>query len=168
MFTDGVSLLLALFAVLLLVAAGVVLNFASRRGTRVLDEVDVSDGLIDSYAGGLRWPLPAGLGTTNMPPVLVGLELYPWGLRIGARWSFLYPFMPAWYARYEEIVVAEHAKRGMRLSKTGSHGVRLRSQVNGAPVIFWTSNWNGLLDTLEAQGVSVVRQAMPTRAWSNE
>lgn len=168
MFTDGLPLLLGSLAIVLFLAAGVILNLASRRATRVLEDVDVSDGLIDSYVGGLRWPLPAGLGTTNMPPVLVGLELYPWGLRIGARWSFLYPFMPVWYARYDELLVAEHAKRGLRISKRASDGVRLRAHVAGAPVIFWTSNWSGLLDTLEAQGVTVVRRATPTGAWSND
>ena len=155
-------------AVVLLLLVVPALNFVSRKTTRVLDDVEVSDGLLDSYVGGLRWQLPWHLGTASMPPVLVGLELYPWGLRIGARWAVLHPFMPAWYARYEEIEVAEHARRAMQVSRRFAHGVRFRTTIGGAPVIFWTSGFALLLDSLEAQGVKVVRRATPTGAWSND
>jgi len=167
-FTGEASLLLGLLVVALLVAAAVVLNFGSRRATRVLEDVDLSDGPIGSFMGGLRWPLPAGLGTTNMPPTLVALELYPWGLRISARWSWLRPFMPAWHVRYEEIHFAEHPRRHQRLSKRACDGVRFRASVPGAPIIFWTSNWSVLLDLLEARGVAAVRTPTVTRIWTND
>jgi hypothetical protein len=165
--TDAISLLVGSLAAVLLVVAAVILAFTSRRANRVLDDVGVSDGLVDSYVGGLRWQLPGHLGTASVPPVLVGLELYPWGLRIGARRSFLHPFVPAFYARYEEITVAEHVRRGMQVSRRFAHGIRLRTTIGGAPLIFWTSGWAGLLDSLEALGVAVVRQSTPAGAWSN-
>jgi hypothetical protein len=130
--------------------------------------VDVEDSLIDSFVGALRWALPRRLGTTTMPGVLVGIELYPWGLRMGARWPILVPFMPSWYARYEEITAAEHARRGLRVAKRGSHGVRFRTGIGDDPVIFWTSSWASLLDELEGHGVPVVRQATSTAIWSNK
>jgi hypothetical protein len=167
-FAASPDLWLGLGALALLAVAAALLVLSARRVTRVLEEVEVEDGLLRSFAGGLRWSLPAGLGTTNAPPVLVGLEMYPWGLRIGARWSWLAPFVPRWYARYEEIQVAEHARRGMRATKRGSQGVRLRTRAGTEPMIFWTSNWSLLLDLLEASGVEVVRRPTATRFWTND
>jgi hypothetical protein len=150
------------------VLAIAILYFCSRQRARVADDVDVDDDLIVSFVGGLRWALPKGLGTTTMPGVLVGLALYPWGLRLGARWRVLAPFVPSWCVRYEEITAAEHARRGLRIAKRGSHGVRFRTGVGDDPVIFWTSNWSRLLDDLEGYGVPVVRQATSTAVWSNK
>jgi hypothetical protein len=76
--------------------------------------------------------------------------------------------MPSWYVRYEEIILAEHAHRAMRASKRGFEGVRLRAPAAGGPMIFWTSNWSGLLDLLEARGVAVVRRSTATGFWSNQ
>lgn len=161
-----VSLLLGLLVLALLVAAGLVLNLGARRAERMLEDVDVSDE-IATLMGGLRWPLPAGLGTTNMPPVLVALKLYPWGLRLRARWSWLGPFMPAWDVRYEEIDLAQRAARRGRLARS-ANGVRIRAGVAGAPVIFWSSNWSFLLDSLETRGVTVDRTRTVTHIWNNQ
>jgi hypothetical protein len=166
-FGGSLSWLLGLIVLVLVVLTGVLLNLGARSATRVIAEHEVGDGLVDKFVGGLRWPLPGGLGTTNMPPVLVSLELYPWGLAITARWHFLGLFMPTWYVRYEEIVLAEHAHRAMRVSRRGADGVRLRAPLAGGPVIFWTSNWARLLDLLEARDVAIVRRATPTGFWSN-
>jgi len=166
-FAASPDLWLGLGALALLAVAAALLVLSARRVTRVLEEVEVEDGLLRSFAGGLRWSLPAGLGTSNAPPVLVGLELYPWGLRIGARWSWLAPFVPRWYVRYEEILLAEHAHRAVRVSRRGADGVRLRAPLAGGPMIFWTSNWSRLLDLLEARDVAVARRATPTGFWSN-
>jgi len=97
----------------------------------------------------------------------VGLELFEWGVRIEARWKWLRPLVPLWCARYEEILVAEHARRGTRMSKRLTDGVRLRASLAGAPLIFWTSGCASLLDALEAHGVAVVRRSTPTRVWTN-
>lgn len=162
------SLLVGLGALALIALAAAMLVFGARRATRLADIAEPEGELVASFVGGLRWPLPAGFGTTNAPPVLVGLEMYARGLRIRARWSFLYPFVPTWQVRFEEIRVAEHARRGLRVSKRGSHGVRLRLAVGGAPMIFWTSNWFGLLGLLEEHGVEVVRRPTMTKVWSND
>ena len=165
--TDGFSLLLGLLVVVLLLLAALVLAVGSRRQTRVIDGVDTADGLINSFGGGLRWPLPWGLGATNVPPTLVALELYPWGLRIEARWRRLRSFVPTWYVRYEELMGAEHSSRRKMASRRASEGVRLRAVANGGPMIFWTSNWSFLLDALEERGVSVSRTPSSIRFWSN-
>lgn len=165
--TGGYSLLLGLIILALLVLAGVLLAVGSRRQARVIGDVDTEDGLINSFSGGLRWPLPAGMGATNVPPTLVGLELYPWGLRISARWAWLRAFVPTWYVRYEELIAAEHSSRHKLVSRRASQGVRLRALVNGAPMIFWTSNWSFLLDALEERGVNVSRSTSAVRFWSN-
>ena len=164
---DDVSWLIVLVAIALLIADVALMNFASRRATRTLDNVDFEEGPLQSFKGGLRWPLPAHLGTTNTPPVLVSLELFEWGVRIGARRPWLRAFVPLWCARYEEIILAEHARRGMRISRRGTDGVRFRASVAGAPVIFWTSRSGSLLDSLEAHGVAVNRRSTTTRVWTN-
>jgi hypothetical protein len=166
--SDDVSLLIVLLAVVLLIADVALMAFAARRATRTLDDVDFQVDPLQSFKGGLRWPLPAHLGTTNTAPVLVGLDLFEWGIRIEARWPWLRPFVPLWCARYEEIVVAERARRGMRMSKRGSDGVRFRANLVGAPVIFWMSGSGMLLDSLEAHGVAVVRTSTVTRVWTNK
>ena len=167
--THNLSLLLSLLAIALLVGATALLHFASQRASRHLPGVDLEDGPLQSFRGGLRWPLPAGLGATNTPPVLVGLELFEWGVRIAARWAWLAPFVPCWNARYEEIWIAEHVKRGaLKLSKRGSEGVRFRAGVPGTPLVFWSSASSTLLDFLEGHGVAVLRSAGFTRLWTNE
>ncbi|MGA2527848.1 MAG: hypothetical protein ABSG36_01650 [Acidimicrobiales bacterium] len=166
-FGGSLSWLLGLIVLVLLALTGALLNLGARGASRVLGELEVDDGLVEKLAGGLRWPLPGGLGTTNMPPVLVSLELYPWGLRVAARWRLLGLFMPTWYVRYEEILLAEHAHRAVRVSRRGADGVRLRAPLAGGPMIFWTSNWSRLLDLLEARDVAVARRATPTGFWSN-
>jgi hypothetical protein len=165
--SDGSSLLIVVAAIVLLLASVVFLGFASRYASRRLDGVDLESRLLQSFRGGLRWPLPARLGTTNTPPVLVGLEMHEWGVRVEARWSWLRRFVPSWCVRYEEILVAERARRSARLSRRGSDGVRFRAPVCGAPLIFWTSATGSLLDSLEAHGVAVVRVATITRVWTN-
>ena len=162
------SLLLALGALALIAVAAALLVFGARRATRDGVPAEPEAELIARFFGGLRWSLPAGFGTTNAPPVLVGLEMYSSGLRIGARWTWLSPFVPTWQARFEEIGIAEHARRGLRVSKRGSQGVRIRLSAGGAPVIFWTSSWSGLLDLLEERGVEVARRPTSTRLWSND
>jgi hypothetical protein len=166
--SHDLPLLLALLAIALLLGAAALTHFASLRASRVLDDVDLEDGPLQSFRGGLRWPLPSGLGATNTPPVLVGLELFEWGVSIGARWSWLKPFVPSWNARYEELWIAEHVRRGLKLSKRGSEGVRLRAALPGAPLIFWSSGSTAVLDFLESHGVAVVRKPGVTRLWSNE
>jgi hypothetical protein len=167
-FTGDTYLLVVLLAIALLIASAALMNFASRRATRTLDDVNLEAGPLQSFKGGLRWPLPAHLGTTNTPPVLVSLELFEWGVRIQARWPWLRAFVPLWCARYEEILIAEHAHRGMQISKRGSDGVRFRARVAGAPLIFWTSRTRLLLDALESHGVAVIRGRTTARVWTNE
>jgi hypothetical protein len=165
---NDLPLLLVLLAALLLVVAIVLLIFSSRHATRQLTDVDLGDGPLEQFRGGLRWPLPAGLGATNTPPVLVGLELFDWGVRIGARWGWLRPFVPTWFARYEEIRAVEHVKRtALRMSRRNAEGVCLRAAVRGAPLIFWTSATAALLDLFEERGVVVVRSPRGPRLWSN-
>ena len=163
----GELFLLILLAVVLLLAAGVIVYLGSRVATRVVEDVEVEDGLLDSFVGSLRWALPGRLGTTTMPALLVGLELYPWGVRIGARWAGVRPFVPSWYARYDEILLAEHTRRAIRGKKGRFNGVRLRTTIGGEPLIFWTASWNQLLDDLESHGVTVIRYPTPTAFWSN-
>jgi len=162
------SWLLGLGVLALIAVAAALLVYGARRATRLPGVVEPEAEVLASFVGGLRWPLPAGFGTTNAPPVLVGLEMYAWGLRIGARWTWLSPFVPTWQARFEEIRIAEHARRGLRVSKRGSQGVRFRLSSGGAPMIFWTSNWFGLLDLLEEHGVEVVRRPTMTKLWTND
>ena len=166
--THDITLLLLILAIVLLLAAVLLLHSAARRAGRALPEVDPEEGPLQSFRGGLRWPMPKGLGSTNTPPVLVGLELFEWGVRIGARWSWMRPFVPSWSARYEELRAAEHVRRGLRISNRGSDGVRLRAPLPGAPLIFWSSASGLLLDSLEAHGVAVVRRAAVLRLWTNE
>jgi hypothetical protein len=165
--THDITLLVVLLAALLLLAAVAIVHFASRRASRSLPDVDLEDGPLQSFHGGLRWALPAGLGATSTPPVLVGLELFDWGVRIDGRWSWLGPFVPTWSVRYEEIWAAEHVRRALKLSKRKSEGVRLRAPVAGPPMIFWSSNSTLLLDSLERHGVAVVRRAAALRLWTN-
>jgi len=165
--THNVVLLVFLLAIALLIGDLALLNFGSRRASRALPDVDLKAGPLQSLQGGLRWPLPSGLGATNTPPVLVELELFDWGVRIRARWAWLRPFVPSWCARYEEIVVAEHVKRGRRISKRGSEGIRLRGRLAGMPVIFWTSRSALLLDLLESRHVAVLRNTTAPRLWTN-
>jgi len=167
-FTHNLVVLAALLAAVLLVGAAAVVHSAAGRANRILGDVDTEDGPLQTFKGGLRWPLPAGLGSTNTPPVLVGLELFDWGLRIGARWSWLGPFVPSWCARYEELWAVEHVRRSLRMSKRGSQGVRIRAPLPGTPLIFWTSASAALLDALESRGVAVVRVVTTPRFWSNE
>jgi hypothetical protein len=164
----GELYLLILLTVFLFLFAGVILYLGSRVATRVVEDVNVDDGLLDSFVGSLRWALPGRLGTTTMPALLVGLELYPWGVRIGARWAAARPFVPSWYARYEEILLVEHTRRAFRLTKRGLHGARFRSSIGGDPLIFWTTRWTHLLDELEGHGVTVIRYPTPTVFWSNK
>ncbi|MGD1012611.1 MAG: hypothetical protein ABR925_08795 [Acidimicrobiales bacterium] len=157
-----------LLVVALLLAAALLLNLGSRRATRVLDDVDLGEGQPLRIRGGLRWPLPGALGTTNTPPVLVELELFDKGIRVAPRWAWVRPFSPSWGARYDEIIVAEHARRGLRISKVGSVGVRFRIAAAGQPMIFLTTNPNRVLDALEAHDVAVKRDATVIHLWSNE
>jgi hypothetical protein len=166
-FTHDITVLLVLLAVLLLLAAVAIVHFASRRASRALDDVDLDDGPLQSFHGGLRWALPAHLGATSTPPVLVSLELFEWGVRIDARWSFLRPFVPSWFVTYEEVSAAEHIRRSLKLSRRKSEGVRLRAPSAGAPMIFWSSSSTLLLDSLEAHGVVIVRRAVAPRLWTN-
>ncbi len=166
--TDDIVLLLLSLAIVLLIGAVVLVHFASRRASRVLRDVESEQTPIQSFRGGLRWPLPAGLGATNTPPVLVGLQLFEWGVLIDARWSWLRPFVPSWFARYDEIWAAELVRRGPGLSKRRSEGVRFRGHLTGAPLIFWTSASSSLLELLAERGVAVVRAATTARVWTNE
>jgi len=164
----NLPLLLLLAAIALLIVAVALVRFAARGASRTLRGIDCNGGPLQSFRGGLRWPLPAGLGATNTPPVLVGLDLFDWGVRIGARWPVLTPFVPTWSARYEEIQVAEYVRRGTSMSKRRSEGVRLRAAVTGTPLIFWTSGAGILLESLEGRGVATVRSVTPMRLWTNE
>jgi hypothetical protein len=166
--TNDIALLVVSLAIVLLVGAVALVHVASRRASRVLGDVASGQAPLQSFRGGLRWPLPAGLGATNTPPVLVGLQLFEWGLRIDARWSWLKPFVPSWFARYDEIWAAELVRRGPSLSKRRSEGVRFRGHLSGAPLIFWTSSSGSLLELLEQRGVAVVRAATTARVWTNE
>ena len=165
--THDIPLLLLLLAIALLLGAACLVHFAARRASRLLPQADVEDGPLQSFRGGLRWPLPGRLGATNTPPVLVALDVYHWGVRIEARWPWLRPFVPSWCALYEEIRAAEHVRR-VRMSKRGADGVRLRGALPGAPLIFWSSLSTRLLDSLEEHGVAVVRVAVVPRMWTNE
>jgi len=166
--THDITLLLLILAFLLLLTAVFLVHSAAGRASRALPDVDVEDGPLQNFRGGLRWPMPKGLGSTNTPPVLVGLEFFEWGVRIEARWTWMRPFVPSWSARYEELRAAEHVRRGLRISKRGSDGVRLRAPLPGAPLIFWSSASSLLLDSLESHGVAVVRRAAVLRLWTNE
>jgi len=166
-FTHSTAVLLLLLGIALLAGAGALVHFASLRAGRSLDDVDLEGIPLRSFSGGLRWPLPARLGVTNTSPMLVGLELFEWGVRMRARWSWLRPFVPTWCARFEEISAAEYVRRGLRLSKRGSEGVRFRAPLTGTPLIFWTSSASSLLDALEAHDVAVLRRATALRFWTN-
>lgn len=167
-FTHDVYVLGALLVAAFVLVAVLLLNFGSHRAARVLDGVDFGDGPLLRIRGGLRWSLPGALGTTNTPAVLVELEMFEKGIRVSPRWAWVRPFCPSWNASYDEIIVAEHAKRGLRIARVGSVGVRFRIAAAGQPMIFLTTSPSGLLDALEAHGVAVKREVTVIHLWNNE
>jgi hypothetical protein len=168
LFSSEADLALVLAAGVLLVAALGLMFFGARKATRVVKGLEAGQDPPRRFPGGVRWPLPAGLGTTNTSPAFAALDMYPSGLCIKPRWVWLGPFVPSWGALYDEIVLAEHVRRTLRLSAIGSEGVRLQVADQAEPMIFWTSGTDLLLDELEAHGVGVVRDVNPVRFWTNK
>ena len=119
------------FAVVI-VGVVVVFRFYSRRGSRITTASHPGEEPLTSWVGGLRMPNPGG-GLLNATWPLARLELFPWGIRVGASVHFLRIMLPTWEAAYEEVTQA-----GAIRGPFGSSGVRLRANLPGAPVVFWT------------------------------
>ena len=98
--------------------------------------------------------------TVNVGWPLARLELFEWGIRLGAsaRPVALLPLsIPTWEARYEELVTVRSV-RGIV-----SSGLRFAVADKTDAVVFWSFQWLKILDRLEAAGAKVDRSPVPLK-----
>ncbi len=158
-----------LLVALVVAAFGVVwvLRACSRHASRLLEDEQEGADPVAHFRGGLRWPLGGWLGTTTTPAALVNLDLYEWGVRVAATRPAVRALSPTWSATYDELWAAEIVRRPGRRHRRREAGVRLRGDLPGSPLVFLTSRASALADALEARGVTVVREPVTLRSWSN-
>jgi hypothetical protein len=85
---------------------------------------------------------------------LARLELFAWGIRLGASarlLQFLPVPIPTWEARYGELAVVRH------VASHRTHGLRFAVASTPHAVVFWSSRCAEILDRLEAAGATVDR-----------
>jgi hypothetical protein len=115
--------------------------------------VSSKETLLVHFVGGLRRPTLVGSVTYSWP--LIGLYVYPDHLEFGPGFKFMRRVSPP----LKVFTVDEIENVGPT-----NHGVRFTFR-NGEQWIFGRTDIGGVVRALEAQGVSITPEVVPSRWW---
>lgn len=122
-------------------------------GRKITVRSSAADSVLElTVLGGLRSK------SVNASYGLARLDCFGWGIRLRSSARWLRWLLPAWEARYDELVKAQ-----LITVPLGNRGVRFQPADGTSPIIFWTFKGSIILDQLEAHGVTVNRNVTRLR-----
>ena len=120
----------------------------TKRGSRILGRSAHHVDLITGFHGRINWVDPLK-DITMQSPFRSKLDVYDWGIRISQSIAFPHGLAPTWEVRFSEIECIEVVqKNNMRQT-----GVRIKAQLAGAPLVFWTENAQEVLEVVASMGI---------------